>query len=98
MRVPSYVAAGAYRAAGVPRSMPTCVQAVPDHSRAQAVGLASAALRLAQGIGIVGAGLLAQLIAPGAVIMVIAAGGAVLALATAAAWSRATAVAGTSRA
>jgi len=74
------------------------IQAVPDHSRAQAIGLAQAALRVAQGIGIVGAGLLAQVLEPGAVITVIAAAGVPLALAMAAAWSRAADPASASRA
>jgi predicted MFS family arabinose efflux permease len=67
----------------------TFVQAVPDHARGQAVGVANAALRLAQGVGIVGAGLLAQVWSPGVVIAVIALVGTAWAGATAAAWHRA---------
>ena len=46
----------------------TFVQTVPDHSRGQAVGLANAALRVAQGLGIVIAGALTTLLSPGGVI------------------------------
>jgi MFS family permease len=67
----------------------TFVQNVPDHSRGQAVGLAQAALRVAQGIGIVGSGLLAQLVRPAQVVTLAALVGVVIAVATAAAWSRA---------
>ena len=64
------------------------VQNVPDHARGQAIGLAQAALRLAQGAGILGAGLLAQLLTPGVVVAVMAAAGIVFAVTMAAAWSR----------
>jgi predicted MFS family arabinose efflux permease len=67
------------------------VQNVPDHARGQAIGLGQAALRLAQGAGIVGSGLLAQILTPGVVIAVAAAAGLIFALAMAAAWSHATA-------
>ena len=67
----------------------TFVQNVPDHSRGQAVGLAQAALRVAQGVGIVGAGLLAQLVRPAQVVALAAAIGVVIALSTATAWYRA---------
>jgi MFS family permease len=67
----------------------TFVQHVPDQRRGQALGLANTALRVAQGVGIVGAGLLAQVFAPGSVIGVIAAAGVVLAAVAANAWSRA---------
>jgi MFS family permease len=67
----------------------TFVQQVPDHQRGQALGLAQAALRVAQGVGILGAGLLAQLFTPGSVIGVIAAAGVVIAALAANAWSRA---------
>jgi len=67
----------------------TFVQMVPDHSRGQAVGLAQAAIRVAQGVGIVGSGLLAQLLRPGQVIALAAAIGVLLAVSTATAWSRA---------
>jgi hypothetical protein len=77
------------------------VQNVPDHARGQAIGLAQAALRLAQGVGILGSGLLAQFMTAGMAIAATAAAGLILALAMAAAWSRATPakpVAGTSEA
>lgn len=67
----------------------TFVQHVPDHQRGQALGLANTALRVAQGIGIVGAGLLAQLFTPGSVIGVIGAVGVIVAAVAANAWSRA---------
>jgi MFS family permease len=67
----------------------TFVQHVPDRQRGQALGLAQTSLRVAQGIGIVGAGLLAEVFAPGSVIGVIAAAGVVIAAAAANAWSRA---------
>ena len=67
----------------------TFVQNVPDHSRGQAVGLAQAALRVAQGVGIVGSGLLAQLVRPAQVVALAAAIGVLMAVSTATAWSRA---------
>jgi sugar phosphate permease len=67
----------------------TFVQNVPDHSRGQAVGLAQAALRVSQGVGIVGAGLLAQILRPGQVIALAAAVGLVMAVFAATAWARA---------
>lgn len=57
------------------------VQRVPDHARGQAVGLAQAAIRLAQGIGIVGSGLLAQVLTPAVVVAVAAVAGVLLACA-----------------
>ncbi|HEX3780887.1 MAG TPA: MFS transporter [Pseudonocardiaceae bacterium] len=68
------------------------VQAVPDQLRGQALGLANAALRVAQGVGILGAGLFAQLFKPGTVIGAVAAIGVILALLTANAWQRASTV------
>ncbi|HEX4725035.1 MAG TPA: MFS transporter [Pseudonocardiaceae bacterium] len=67
----------------------TFVQNVPDHSRGQAVGLAQASLRVAQGVGIVGSGLLAQLVRPAQVVALAAVVGVVMAVSTATAWSRA---------
>jgi len=64
------------------------VQSVPDHARGQAVGLAQAALRLAQGIGIVGSGLLAQLLPPSAVIAAASLAGLLFAFGMATAWAR----------
>lgn len=66
----------------------TFVQTVPDHSRGQAVGLANAALRVAQGLGIVVAGALTTLLPPGGVIALAAIVGIGLAASTALAWSR----------
>jgi MFS family permease len=67
----------------------TFVQQVPDQRRGQALGLANTALRVAQGVGIVGAGLLAEVFAPGSVIGVIGAVGVLIAAVAANAWSRA---------
>lgn len=65
------------------------VQAAPEHARAQAVGLAVAALRASQGIAIVMAGLLAQVLEPSKVIALAALGGVVAACAATLSWSRA---------
>ncbi|MFI9387678.1 MFS transporter [Kutzneria sp. NPDC052558] len=65
------------------------VQRVPDASRGQAIGLASAAMQSAQGIGIVLAGLLAEVLNPGAVIGLAGAAGVVAATAAGLAWRRA---------
>jgi MFS family permease len=67
----------------------TFVRNVPDHRRGQALGLANTSLRVAQGIGIVGAGLLAQVFAPGTIVGVLGAAGVIIATLAAAAWSRA---------
>jgi MFS family permease len=67
----------------------TFVRNVPDHRRGQALGLANTSLRVAQGIGIVGAGLLAQAFAPGTVVGALGAVGVVIAALAANAWSRA---------
>lgn len=61
------------------------VQSVPAHRRGQAVGLAIAALRAAQGLAIVAAGVLAQLLSPSTIILVAAILGT---LAAGAAWHR----------
>lgn len=63
----------------------TYVESVPAHRRGQAIGLAIAALRAAQGLAIVVAGILAQLLAPSTIIVVAAALGV---LAAGAAWQR----------
>jgi hypothetical protein len=60
----------------------------PPAYRGQAVGIAIAALRAAQGLGIVFAGLLAQLFAPSTVVTVAAVSGVLWGGAAAAAWSR----------
>ncbi|HJP80062.1 MAG TPA: MFS transporter [Pseudonocardiaceae bacterium] len=67
----------------------TFMQNVPDHRRGQALGLAQTSLRVAQGVGIVGAGLLAQVFAPGTVVGTLGAAGVVFAVLAANAWTRA---------
>lgn len=67
----------------------TFVQNVPDHQRGQALGLAQTSLRVAQGVGIVGAGLLAQVLSPGTVVGLLGAVGVVIAALAANAWARA---------
>jgi hypothetical protein len=62
---------------------------VPDESRGQAIGLASAAMQAAQGFGIVLAGLLAQVLTPAAVVGLAGAAGVVAAVAAGVAWRRA---------
>ncbi len=66
----------------------TYVKTVPDAHRGQAVGLAIAALRAAQGLGIIVAGLAAQLLPPTWVIGIAAGLGTAIAAAAWAAWSR----------
>lgn len=66
----------------------TYVESVPAHRRGQAVGLAIAALRAAQGLAIVAAGVLAQLLSPSAIVLVAAVLGVVAAAAAALRWSR----------
>lgn len=66
----------------------TYVESVPAHRRGQAVGLAIAALRAAQGLAIVAAGVLAQLLSPSTIIVVAAALGVVAAAAAWHRWSR----------
>jgi predicted MFS family arabinose efflux permease len=65
------------------------VRDVPEHARAQAVGLAVAALRAAQGVGIVVAGLLAQVLATSTVVGIAGGTGVVVGLAAAVSWTRA---------
>ncbi|MGW4528883.1 MFS transporter [Amycolatopsis sp. NPDC004378] len=65
------------------------VSTAPAAMRGRAVGLAMAALRAAQGVAIVLAGLLAQLLPPSVVIAVAAGAGVLMAAAAATAWSRA---------
>ncbi|WP_040927795.1 MFS transporter [Saccharomonospora azurea] len=67
----------------------TYVSIVPDSSRGQAVGLAIAALRAAQGFGIIIAGLAAQLLTPAWVIGIAAILGTAIALVAWAGWSQA---------
>ncbi|HEY4453833.1 MAG TPA: MFS transporter [Pseudonocardiaceae bacterium] len=65
------------------------VQRVPDSSRGQAIGLASAAMQAAQGVGIVLAGLLAQALSPATVVGLAGAVGVVAAALAAWAWAAA---------
>ncbi|MET9260461.1 MFS transporter [Amycolatopsis sp. NPDC004079] len=65
------------------------VSTAPAEARGRAVGLAMAALRAAQGLAIVLAGLLAQVLAPAAVIALAAAAGVLAAAAGSTAWRRA---------
>lgn len=65
------------------------VRAVPDAGRGQAFGLASTALRVSQGVGVVLGGLLAQGFAPSIVVAIAGACGACAALLAAASWHRA---------
>ena len=64
------------------------VQRVPDASRGQAIGLASAAMQAAQGLGIVLAGLLAEVLTPAAVVGLAGAAGVVAACLAAMVWRR----------
>ena len=66
------------------------VTRVPDHARGQAVGLAVAGLRGAQGIGVLITGALAELVTPSWVIAFSAAVGVAAAWWAARAWQRAT--------
>ncbi|WP_040456717.1 MFS transporter [Kribbella catacumbae] len=65
------------------------VQAVPDHQRGQAFGVASTALRTSQGLGILLAGLLAERFTPSTALALMGAAGALVAIAAGAAWRRA---------
>ncbi|NDL57636.1 MFS transporter [Phytoactinopolyspora mesophila] len=67
----------------------TYVRLVPTHRRGQAIGVAIAALRAAQGLGIVLAGLLAQFLTPAAIIAGAAALGTVVTAVAATRWLRA---------
>jgi predicted MFS family arabinose efflux permease len=71
----------------------TFQRAVPDHSRGQVYGLASAALRAAQGLGIALAGLLAEVSSPATAIAVFATVGVVAGSAVAVGWHRVRSVA-----
>jgi MFS family permease len=64
------------------------IQAVPDAQRGQAFGLGSTSMRVAQGLGVVLAGLIAEGVAPSMVVALAGAAGAVLALAAAVTWRR----------
>jgi MFS family permease len=65
------------------------VQAVPDHQRGQAFGVASTALKSSQGLGILAAGGLADWLSPSLALAVMGAMGAVAAVGAGAAWGRA---------
>lgn len=65
------------------------VQAVPDHQRGQAFGVASTALKTSQGLGILLAGLLAERLTPSLSLAVMGAAGVLVAIAAGAAWRRA---------
>lgn len=65
------------------------VQAVPDHQRGQAFGVASTALKTSQGLGILLAGLLAEWFTPSIALAAMGAAGALVAVAASAAWGRA---------
>jgi predicted MFS family arabinose efflux permease len=67
----------------------TFVQIVPDASRGQAIGLASAAMQTAQGLGIVVAGLLAEVFTPAVVVGAAGGVGVLAASGAAVAWTRA---------
>ncbi|HEX4703007.1 MAG TPA: MFS transporter [Pseudonocardiaceae bacterium] len=67
----------------------TFVQTAPDHARGQAVGLASSAIRVAQGIGVVVAGLIAEVLTPAIVIGLAGVVGVTLAALASVTWRRA---------
>ncbi|WP_370949923.1 MFS transporter [Amycolatopsis sp. cg5] len=71
----------------------TYVRLVPDSRRGQALGVAGAAFRAAQGLAIIVSGLLAQVIAPSLVIASFAVAGVLAASAAATGWARASAAA-----
>lgn len=65
------------------------VQAVPDHQRGKAFGVASTALKGSQGLGILLAGMLAETFGSSVALAAMGAAGALLAAAAGAAWTRA---------
>jgi len=65
------------------------VQAVPDHQRGQAFGVASTALKSSQGIGILAAGLIAESTSPSLALALMGAAGVLAALVAGTAWTRA---------
>jgi hypothetical protein len=67
------------------------VTATPDHQRGQLIGLAQAALRGAQGVGVLVTGVAAQFFDPARVIALTALIGVVAAVMAARAWRRASA-------
>jgi len=64
----------------------TFMQAVPDEARGQAYGLASSALRAAQGLGVALAGLVAEFVTPGVTVAAFAAGGVLAGVLAAIGW------------
>jgi MFS family permease len=62
------------------------VMAVPDHGRGQAFGLAVTALRVAQGLGVLGAGLAAEHTSPGQALAIAGALGMLVAATAGRAW------------
>lgn len=67
----------------------TYVACAPAHRRGQAIGVAIAALRSAQGLAIIAAGFLAQLLSPATIVTLAAGLGTLAALAATMGWSRA---------
>jgi MFS family permease len=67
------------------------VQAVPDAQRGQAFGLAVTSLRVSQGLGVVAAGAIADVLRPSLVVGMAGVVGALIALLAARAWRRANA-------
>jgi hypothetical protein len=65
------------------------VQAVPDHRRGQAFGVASTALKSSQGVGILAAGAVAERTSPSLALALLGGAGALAALAAGVAWTRA---------
>lgn len=65
------------------------IQAVPDQGRGQAFGLANTSLRVAQGLGVVLAGAIAQHVAPSVVLAIFGAVGTVVAVLAALSYQRA---------
>ncbi|WP_433006092.1 MFS transporter [Kribbella sp. CA-294648] len=65
------------------------VQAVPDHQRGQAFGVASTALKSSQGLGILLAGLLAERFTPSTALALMGTAGVLVAVVAGAAWRRA---------
>ncbi|MET9311042.1 MFS transporter [Kribbella sp. NPDC003505] len=67
------------------------VRLVPDAQRGQVIGLASAGLQAAQGLGVTAAGAVADATSPAAAVGIMGAAGGLLAVPIGVAWSRATA-------
>jgi predicted MFS family arabinose efflux permease len=69
----------------------TFTRLVPDHRRGQAVGLVSAGLQTAQGLGLAAAGALAGVLSPSVTVAACGAAGTVCAVIAGVAWHRASA-------